>query len=83
LRGATAGEGLTPAQQRVAELVTAGLSNREIADELYMSLRTVETHLTKVYRELGVRGRAQLIATMSAAGAPQDAPAPAPQRSTK
>jgi DNA-binding CsgD family transcriptional regulator len=83
LRGSTASDGLTPAQQRVAELVTAGLSNRQIAEELYMSLRTVETHLTKVYRELGVRGRAQLIASMSAARNAPDAAAERPQRSTK
>jgi len=68
LRRAAASDGLTPAQTRVAELVVAGMTNREIANTLYMSLRTVETHLTKVYRELGVRSRAQLIASMSAAG---------------
>lgn len=59
-------EGLTPAQQRVAELVASGMSNREIASTLYMSQRSVEAHLTKVYREFGVRSRAQLVATMSA-----------------
>ncbi|MDQ6732427.1 MAG: AAA family ATPase [Actinomycetota bacterium] len=66
LRRATATEGLTPAQQRVAELVTAGLSNREIASTLFMSLRTVESHLTKVYRELDVKSRAQLAAKFAA-----------------
>jgi ATP/maltotriose-dependent transcriptional regulator MalT len=66
LRRSTPDEGLTSAERRVAELVLAGMSNREIADTLYMSLRTVETHLTKVYRKLGVRSRAQLIATISA-----------------
>src|SRR5207248_2950601 len=60
LRTAAAADGLTPAQLRVAELVASGMSNREVASTLYMSLRTVETHLTKVYRELGVRSRAQL-----------------------
>ena len=48
-------EGLTPAQQRVAELVAAGMSNREIAATLYMSVRSVEAHLTKAYRELDVK----------------------------
>jgi DNA-binding CsgD family transcriptional regulator len=57
LRRAAASDGLTPAQLRVAELVASGMSNREVAATLYMSLRTVETHLTKVYRELGVRSR--------------------------
>lgn len=66
LRGSKRSEGLTPAQQRVAELVATGRSNREIASELFMSLRTVETHLTKVYRELGIKSRAQLAATMAA-----------------
>ena len=65
LRRAAISEGLTPAQRRVAELVLAGMSNREIADKLYMSLRTVEAHLTKVYREFGVKSRAQLIMTKS------------------
>jgi DNA-binding CsgD family transcriptional regulator len=67
LRRAAASEGLTPAQQRVAELVLAGMSNREIASTLYMSLRTVETHLTKIYRELGVKSRAQLAAKLATA----------------
>ena len=64
LRRARAGDGLTPAQTRVAELVAEGLSNREIANTLYMSTRSVESHLTKVYRELGVRSRAQLAAAL-------------------
>jgi DNA-binding CsgD family transcriptional regulator len=65
LRRATVSEGLTPAQTRVAELVVDGLSNREIAGTLYMSPRSVEAHLTKIYREYGVRSRAQLVATLS------------------
>lgn len=67
LRRPSVSEGLTPAQARVAELVLAGMSNREIAGTLYMSQRSVEAHLTKVYREFGVRSRAQLVASMSAA----------------
>jgi DNA-binding NarL/FixJ family response regulator len=67
----TRGEGLTPAQQRVAELAAAGMSNREIAGELFMSLRTVEAHLTKIYWELGVKSRAQLAAAMAATGVPR------------
>ncbi|HYB25016.1 MAG TPA: tetratricopeptide repeat protein [Solirubrobacteraceae bacterium] len=66
LRRPTISEGLTPAQTRVAELVAQGMSNREIASTLYMSPRSVEAHLTKIYREYGVRSRAQLVATMSA-----------------
>lgn len=67
LRKAAAADGLTQAQLRVAELVASGMSNREVASRLYMSLRTVEAHLTKVYRELGIRSRAQLAAKLATA----------------
>ena len=70
-------EGLTPAQQRVAELVAAGMSNREIAATLYMSVRSVEAHLTKAYRELDVRSRSQLVAALAASndtGKPESSP---------
>jgi DNA-binding NarL/FixJ family response regulator len=58
-RTATAGS-LTPGEQRVAELAASGLSNKEIAAQLYLSVSTVETHLSQVYAKLGVRSRAQL-----------------------
>jgi len=54
---------LTPAERRVADLVASGRTNREVATELYMGLRTVETHLSAVYRKLGVRSRSELIRT--------------------
>lgn len=44
----------------LARLAAAGISNREIAERLVLSVRTVETHLQTVYRKLGVRGRDQL-----------------------
>ena len=59
-------EGLTPAQERVARLAAGGATHREIARTLYMSGRTVDSHLTKIYRELGIRSRAQLAAALSA-----------------
>jgi len=65
LRGAKATEGLTPAQARVAELVAAGMSNPEIARELHMSLRTVVSHLSRVYQECGVKSRTQLIGALA------------------
>lgn len=58
-------EGLTPAQARVVELVCTGMSNRQIASTLYMSPRSVESHLTKAYREFGVKSRAQLVAVLA------------------
>lgn len=51
---------LTPQERRVAELVAAGLRNREIAAELIVSVATVEARLTRIYRKLGVRNRTEL-----------------------
>lgn len=51
---------LTTAERQVAGLVASGRTNREVAAELYMGLRTVETHLSAAYRKLGVRSRSEL-----------------------
>ena len=51
---------LTPRQREVAGLVALGLSNREVADKLYVSLRTVENHLYQVYAKLDVADRKDL-----------------------
>jgi DNA-binding CsgD family transcriptional regulator len=61
------GGGLTATEQRVAELVVLGRRNREIAGELYVSVATVEAHLTRIYRKLGVRSRTELIRVSRAA----------------
>ncbi|MFJ7336623.1 AAA family ATPase [Streptomyces sp. NPDC101116] len=53
-RGRTA---LTLAQRQVAELAAQGMTNAEIAQRLYVGVRTVEMHLTKAYTKLGVQGR--------------------------
>ncbi|HEX2046443.1 MAG TPA: AAA family ATPase [Acidimicrobiales bacterium] len=53
-------ESLTPSERRVADLAVAGLGNREIAQSLFVSLKTVEAHLSSVYRKLGVSARWQL-----------------------
>jgi DNA-binding CsgD family transcriptional regulator len=58
-RRAAAGE-LTPSEQRVVELAVEGLSNKEIARELFVTVNTVEAHLSHAYTKLGVRSRAQL-----------------------
>ena len=52
--------GLTPSERRVAELVAAGHSNKEVAAALFISPKTVEGHLASVYAKLGVRSRAEL-----------------------
>ena len=51
---------LTPSERRVAELAAAGRSNREIAQQLYLSLKTIEVHLSSSYRKLGIRSRGEL-----------------------
>lgn len=58
-------ERLSPAERQVADLVAAGRSNREVADELFLSVRTVEGHLTHVYAKLDLRGRTQLAAALA------------------
>ncbi|MFN8110189.1 MAG: helix-turn-helix transcriptional regulator [Thermoleophilia bacterium] len=56
-----AGDALTSSQRRVAELAARGLTNRAVAAELFMSEKTVEAHLTNVYRKLDIHSRAQLV----------------------
>jgi DNA-binding CsgD family transcriptional regulator len=53
-------DALTPSELRVAQLAAAGRSNREIAQTLFVTRKTVETHLGGVYRKLGVNAREQL-----------------------
>jgi DNA-binding CsgD family transcriptional regulator len=52
--------GLTPTEQRVADLVAEGRSNKEVAAELFVSVRTVEANLTRIYAKLGIRSRTEL-----------------------
>jgi DNA-binding CsgD family transcriptional regulator len=51
---------LTGTEQRVAELAARGATNREIAAELFVTGKTVEVHLSRIYRKVGVRSRAEL-----------------------
>jgi DNA-binding CsgD family transcriptional regulator len=55
-----ASDELAETERRVAELVAAGLSNREVADRLFITVRTVEGNLTKAYEKLGIRSRTEL-----------------------
>ena len=58
--GRGSGSLLTSSEQRVAELAAGGMTNREVAAALFISPKTVEANLAKVYRKLGIRSRAQL-----------------------
>jgi DNA-binding CsgD family transcriptional regulator len=60
--GSTPVGALTPQENAVADLARAGRTNKEIAAQLYLSVNTVETHLSHIYRKLGVNRRWQLIA---------------------
>jgi len=51
---------LTPAELRVARVAAAGRSNREAAEQLFITVKTVEMHLSSSYRKLGIRSRSQL-----------------------
>jgi DNA-binding CsgD family transcriptional regulator len=53
-------DALTPSERRVVEMVGMGLSNREIADTLFVSPRTVSTHLTHIYQKLSPENRDEL-----------------------
>jgi DNA-binding CsgD family transcriptional regulator len=62
-----AGTALTTSERRVAERAASGRSNKEIAAELLISLRTVESQLSSVYRKLAVRSRGQLATALRSA----------------
>lgn len=61
-RGSRDDLGLTPQEELVSRLVAQGMTNREVAAELYLSVKTVQYHLTRVYAKLGIRSRAELAA---------------------
>ncbi|MFD8734549.1 LuxR C-terminal-related transcriptional regulator, partial [Streptomyces sp. NPDC059618] len=68
-RGETGADGpeLTPTEARIAGLVGGGATNREVAAELFISVKTVEGALSRVYRKFGVRSRTALAHAMAAA----------------
>jgi DNA-binding CsgD family transcriptional regulator len=55
---------LTPTEAKVAELVAAGSTNKEVADALFVSVHTVEANLKRIYRKLGIRSRTELASTL-------------------
>lgn len=64
-----AAEALTPQEELVAELVSRGMTNREVGTELFVSTKTVQYHLTRIYSKLGIRSRGELAALR---GSPRD-----------
>jgi DNA-binding CsgD family transcriptional regulator len=56
---------LTAQELQIAQLAGEGLSNREIGQKLFVSPRTVSTHLYRIYPKLGVSGRGQLASVLS------------------
>ena len=56
---------LTPSEHRVAELAASGMTNRDVATALFISPKTVEANLARVYRKLGIESRAELGSHMS------------------
>ena len=75
---ALAADALTPTEQRVAELVAAGGTYREVADALFISPKTVQWNLSKIYRKLGIRSRSQLAASLPPAHGDESTPAKPP-----
>ncbi|MGA5066212.1 LuxR C-terminal-related transcriptional regulator [Streptomyces exfoliatus] len=57
-------EGLTAHERRIATMMLDGLTNRQIADSFTVSTRAVELHITRIYRKLDIRRRAQLAAAI-------------------
>ena len=55
---------LTPTELQVAELVASGRSNREVAAQLFLSVRTVEANLSNIYRKLDIESRSELAAKL-------------------
>ena len=63
----TTSDELTGTERRVAELAASGHTNKEIAAELFMGVSTVEAHLSRIYRKLGLRSRTELAGRISTA----------------
>jgi DNA-binding CsgD family transcriptional regulator len=71
-RGAvrTGVDALTPSELRVSRMAAAGMTNPEIAQELFVTIRTVQVHLTNSYRKLDIASRKELRAALEGSGPP-------------
>jgi DNA-binding CsgD family transcriptional regulator len=58
---ADAWDGLSPQELQIASMVTRGLTNREIGERLFLSHRTVGSHLYRMFPKLGISSRAELL----------------------
>jgi DNA-binding CsgD family transcriptional regulator len=67
-------DALTPSELRVARMAAEGMTNREIAQTLFVTLRTVQVHLTHTFRKLDISTRDQLPAQLAAPFAPSSHP---------
>jgi len=65
----TGADALTPSERRVAQMAAQGMINRDIAQALFVTEKTVETHLGHAYAKLNVRSRADLPEALGAAAA--------------
>jgi DNA-binding NarL/FixJ family response regulator len=65
-RGPTAAEQLTPQELQVALVVAGGATNREAGAALFLSPRTIEVHLDRVFQKLGIRSRTELAPLLAA-----------------
>jgi DNA-binding CsgD family transcriptional regulator len=63
-------ESLTPGERRVCQLAAGGMTNREIAQALFVTLRTIEVHLTHAYQKLGIPSREHLPGVLASDGGP-------------
>lgn len=67
-RAAVGADSLTASERRVAEMAAEGMSNKDIAQSVFVTLRTVELHLSNAYAKLGIRSRQELAGALSVGG---------------